>query len=150
LRFRSSAASLIKGDETKRGRTDRPNPPMAHTRPSSWNATAPFPGCLVRYTVPADLVFRIGSATVWDTLSFICPRSTEQGVFVGGGAGKARTFRSYRPTRWSADTDRAIERSGDTAVAMTAAAIAQMCKVKSGRGQVMCPGKVTGFDVEFG
>jgi hypothetical protein len=33
----------------------------------------------------------------------------------------ARTFMSYRPTRWSAETDRAIERSNAIAVAMTAA-----------------------------
>ena len=33
------------------------------------------------------------------------------------------TPRSYFPTKWSADTDRAIERSSETAVAMTAATI---------------------------
>jgi hypothetical protein len=35
----------------------------------------------------------------------------------------AHTFRSYRPTRWSAETDRAIERSNAIAVAMTAAGV---------------------------
>ena len=34
-----------------------------------------------------------------------------------------RTFKSYRPTRWSADTDRAIERSSETDVAMTVATV---------------------------
>jgi hypothetical protein len=38
------------------------------------------------------------------------------------------TSKSYLPTKWSADTDRAIERSSETAVAMTAATIGKVKK----------------------
>jgi hypothetical protein len=38
---------------------------------------------------------------------------------------EAQTFTSYRPTRWSAEMDRAVVRSNETAVAMTAGAQAQ-------------------------
>jgi hypothetical protein len=61
----SSAPMPINEDAIKR-ETHRPSQlPMAHTRPSSRNTTAPFPACFVRYTVPADSPFGIGSA--WNT-----------------------------------------------------------------------------------
>jgi hypothetical protein len=45
------------------------------------------------------------------------------------GRRRTRTFKSYLPIKWSADTDRAIERSGETADAMTAATIVWKKKV---------------------
>jgi hypothetical protein len=55
------------------------------------------------------------------------------------------TFRLYRPTRWSAETERAIERSNESAVAMTAVAETSSDKRV---GATIVHGR-TGFDVEF-
>ena len=58
---------------------------------------------------------------------------------------EGRTFRSYRPTRWSAETERAIERSSEVAVAMTAVAE----KPSEARAGAPIVHGRTGFDVEF-
>ena len=91
----------------KRRQTYRPSqPPIAHTRPSSCIATAPFPGCFIRYTVPGQ------PTEIGCTLEFLITEARGRGI-------NERTSRSYRPTRWSADTESAIELSSETAIAIT-------------------------------
>ena len=68
------------------------------------------------------------------------------------GRSSTHTFKSYLPTKWSADTDRAMERSSETAVAMTAAMVCvKVLKLKQRTSGMDAKeqARLTGFDVQF-